>query len=220
MFAAYFDTPFGAINLSFASGQNAAITEAPPTLRSFPDAQLFSWSSAQLNADLLLVALAPELPPAMEVAHCHAAVWCVRAHTDLDACTFEARWAPTASPPDGGPSSGQFLNALTWSDDSTEVSLGAPDAEGLLGYQRAGIGLPTAWRELLSAEDPASVSIEDYLADGLRLRLPRLRPHETATMHFVVAWADAVKDEDAPWFAVDLAPAVIRSCLDRMSKEH
>jgi hypothetical protein len=219
MFASYFDTPFGKIDLSLLASPNSGRTEASPARRALRGAELVSWSAAHVDADLLLLALQPELPAGLAVTHCHAAVWRVRAHTSVDACTFEARWARTASPPDGGPSSGQFLNALTWSDDLTELSLGAPDAEGLVSYERAGIGLPAAWAGLLSVDDPASVSIEDYLSDGLRLRLPGLQPHESATIHFAVAWADAAANEDAPWFAVDIGPPVIRSCLDRMSNE-
>lgn len=219
MFASHLETPFGAIVLSLVASSGEIAPDTKPTLRSLPDGQLVSWSSPLLTAELLLVALQPELPEGMQVSASHAAVWRVQARAVIEGLTFEARWAPSAHPPNGGPSSGQALNAITWSDESTELSLGAPDAEGLLRYKSAGVGLPGTWRTLLDVNDPSNVRIEDYLSDGLRLRLPGLQEFEIGHTHFAVAWADADKQEDAPWFAVDLGSVVIRQCLDRMSNE-
>jgi hypothetical protein len=155
----------------------------------------------------------------MEVEACRVALWEVRARAATGPCVFEARWAAGVTPPEGGPSSGQRLNALTWWRGPVTLALGAPDAEGLLHYGAAGVALPAGWRAAVDVPDPAALSIEAYTATGLQLRLPGLAPGEAAYLHFAVAWAERAEHEDAPWFAVDLGPEAIRGCLARMSAE-
>jgi hypothetical protein len=214
----YFDTPFGHIELSFSTNSVRTASEADVFISSPPDGRVFSWTGAPVHAELLIARAWPELPPGLAVESCYVAVWHVRARVPTAPCAFDARWAAGARPPRGGPTSGQALNALTWSNESIELSLGAPDAEGLAGYHRAGIPLPTAWRELLDVDDLTRVQVEDYFTDGLRLRLPGLSPGESACAHFAVAWANAA-NKDAPWFAVDLGPPIVRLYLDQMSNE-
>jgi hypothetical protein len=63
-------------------------------------------------------------------------------------------------------------------------------------------------------DDPSSVVIEEYLRDGLSIRLPELRPAEIAQLHFAVAWADRTRQSDAPWFAVDVPPKRLASIIE------
>lgn len=211
--AAALETPLGAIDLSFSAGAAHVGGLAQVAFRVGSRARVLVWDLPQLRAELLVVALHPELPPGMAVDGCRAGLWRVRADIDLDECAFGACWAAGRVPSIGGPSSGQMLAALTWRDGHVEVSLGAPDAEGLGAYERAGLGLPVSWRTMVLVEDPPLVVIEEYLPDGLRLRLPGLRAGEVGQMHFAVAWTDAGAQRDAPWFAVDILPGQILSTL-------
>ena len=142
----------------------------------------------------------------MAVQGCVAAVWRIHAKGPIGEWTFDARWAPGSVRAEGGPSSGQGLVASTWYHGPTVVSVGAPDAEGLANYERAGLSLPITWQALVGVDDLSQVFIEEYLPDGLRLRLPELRSGEVGQVHFAVAWADAAAHEDASWFAIDVPP--------------
>jgi hypothetical protein len=204
MMGAFFTTPFGRLDLSARAGQKQ-IGGAPKSLGSLePDGHILSWLVPEFDAELVIAPLPTQLPPTMTVTASRVAIWRILALADVGPLVFSARWAPDAMVPSGGPDSGQALNALTWGTESIELSLGAPDAEGLIRYEETGVQFPQSWRSLLETDDLTTVHVEDYFADGLSIRLPSLRRGETAHMHFAVAWTDAPTDDAASWFAVDV----------------
>jgi len=219
MAGSFVTTPFGRLDFSFQAGLVRA-GGAPETVRSAtPDGRILGWLFPEFDAQLLLAPLSSQLPPGMTVTASLVAVWRILALAEIGPCVFEATWAPAVNLPDGGPDSGQALNALTWGNESVELSLGAPDAEGLVRYDKVGVQLPRSWRTLLQTQDLTTIHIEDYFANGLRVRLPSLIRGETAHMHFAVAWADPPTGDPASWFAVDVGANSLRPLLDRMSNE-
>ena len=207
-------TPLGTIELSLAGGAIRVAGIAPATLRVSTHARVHVWDHPDFRAELLVATINPEVPPSLVVAGCQVGLWRVRAVTEIDRCVFDAVWRAGSTPAEGGPSSGQGLAALTWSVGRLEVSLGAWDAEAMAWNARAGFSLPTAWRAVIDVDDPSNVIIEEYLNDGLRLRLPGLCPGELGQVHFAAAWADTAAQSSAAWFAVDLSAGQILTVLE------
>ena len=83
------------------------------------DLHAVGWLFSEFEAELLLAPVTSPVPPDMTISAGHTALR-VRALTDIGPCVFDAKWAPRANVPEGGPDSGQALNAMTWGNESVE----------------------------------------------------------------------------------------------------
>jgi hypothetical protein len=137
---------------------------------------VFVWSADGGQVELLLTRPALALPEGMRVDGAVAAVWRVRPTTDG---VFDATiaWNGDTAPTNGGPESGENLDAQSWTDGRTCVMLGLPD------YR-----LGTSYRP-----------------DGFRVSR-RLERGINAESHVVCAWVAEPRRDDSVWFAVDCTP--------------
>lgn len=78
------------------------------------------------------------LPPGMAIDGAAAAVWRAGLTPWPGPIIIRCVWTAGASWSDGGPESGENLDALTWTDGSTKVSVGLPDFGGATTYRRDG----------------------------------------------------------------------------------
>ena len=173
------DTPLGRLGLHL-------VTDAGPVA---PDATFATaggraacvWAeAAPARVELVLAEPALALPPGVAVAGAVAAVWRMRA-TGSGETTVRLRcdWAEGATWTAGGPDGGENLDAQTWTDGRTKVTVGLPDLGGATAYRRDGF-------EVAVAVGPGGAVFQT---------------------HFACAWGPDVPDDAATWFAADLTPA-------------
>jgi hypothetical protein len=216
MSAPFVETPMGRIEFVLAVGPVSLDGPSDEVTRDISGIEWYAWRRPPLHARLTIVPFAPELPAGMRTSGAFIALWELRAQAATGPCLLEARWTTDVAIPHGGPSSGQYLNAVAWSQGNLTIALGGPDAAALLRYAAAGIQLPMSWRVAVDVPNPEAVSLEEYTAAGLRLRMPALGAGEVAYLHCAVAWANSADQEEAPWFAVDVSPEALRQCIAQM----
>ena len=191
---------------------------------------VLNWTLDDFTAELLLCRPRITLPEGMAVDDCWAAIWRLRAAMSRASMSggrpeFSCRWEPGYQWTEGGPHSGEGLDAQTWETDLAEVTVGTTDAEWLAGHAKLGF-LPPRWADLLDFNYSGIVPDTDtgkfdpviYLEDGFRIVLPTLEVGEMCQVQFLVAWASKAsggKAEDvgnySTWYAVDESPEKILS---------
>ena len=178
------------------------------------------WDLPQARVELLRASVRPRLPAGMQLDGCEAAVWRYRARSDGLALTLRCGWDILPEGADGGPESGQALDAQTWDVGSQSVTIGTEDSEWLAQRAARGLWMPQRLESELETADPYPVT---YLSDGLQITLPDLAQGEIGQVHFVVAWAKRLHEKDAStWFAVDMPPERIleqAGCIDVLSHQ-
>ena len=111
--------------------------------------RLFHWETDLFRAEFLLTPLAPSLPKGMQVDGYWACVWRVKAAADANALEFRCEWESDCIWTEGGPSSGEWLDAQTWDDGKVQVTVGTEDPESLASRATRGDLLPTRWAKTL-----------------------------------------------------------------------
>jgi hypothetical protein len=102
---------------------------------------------------------------------------------------------------DGGPESGEWLEAQTWKSDSYILSLGTDD--GVCLNSRADKNIIP--RRFVTSS-PDGLQWVSYTRNGLALEIPSLLSGETLEVRFSASWKNAPAASDlSTWFAVDLA---------------
>ncbi|MGW6932268.1 hypothetical protein ACWGE0_19590 [Lentzea sp. NPDC054927] len=138
------------------------------------------WSDVDLNP--VIGPAQAEVPGGFQPVTLWTATWRFAAHQAMSG--FQVVAGLTAGPDvDGGPESGERLDAVTFANASGTVSIGGPDEEYLLDV----LGVQCDVR---------------YLGDRtVSWRLPGFTPTGTAELTIAVAWSGP-GDTLATWFAV------------------
>ena len=205
------DTPSGNVALQASLGSWSTALTTADALENAAGSKILRWESAVGRAELLLCRPQISLPGDLEVSDCWAGLWRVSPYVDVDSCGFEARWQPGHSWSNGGPDSGQDLDAQTWTDGVVRVSMGTHDGTAVLARAQAGDGLPKIWGSAaaLRCIDAACSDLVRYDATSLFVPLPSLSVSEQAQIHFAIAWAPDIEHDASTWFAVDVQHAEI-----------
>ena len=201
-------TPVGPVLLDASFG-GTSVGE-PATYRPAPGVELLAWDTPSYRAELVFAEPDVLLPEDLTVVGVRAGVWRVRARQSIRECVFRAVLSvPPKTELVGGPSSGQFLDALEWRAGDWDIALGTQDFEGLV-VPPAPVQ-PRAWAALSENKDACMVSVVEYHDHGLAITLPAVEPGEVGQVHFIAAWSRALQDgENAAWYAVDAsAPMVL-----------
>lgn len=195
-------TPFGPLVLEVSVHRERQSDVIPEVFSdtSWPN-QGFVFPFAAARAELLICPLKPCLPPGRSVEQCWGCVLRVWAKIDHVNLTFCCRWADEVSQLDGGGNSGEYLEAQTWDDGVTEISLGTSDEEGL--FCRAGRELPSSWSQSPHAADMSGLYVHGIDNRGLRIAPPPLMKDESCELYFKVAWCKYSEENANSWFAVD-----------------
>lgn len=147
-------------------------------------------------------------PKNRSVDAAYAILICIQAKSDTTESVVQL-WVEVDSTL-GGPSPGEHLEALTWSNSTTEVSLGTQDNEYLSLRAVHSLGLPSRFAGLWSNSNPVS-----YLETGLAFKVPSLATGEEAILCATVAWvSDLPRNADSSWFAVDIGWQELKRLLD------
>lgn len=148
----------------------------------------------------------------MNVAGSTVGVWRLRSEKRCAAPNLTCRLSSVPEPIDGGPDSGQYLDATTWDSADARWSIGTQDADALYERSIADDRLPAEWaktfRRFVEPTSPAKAEYPvTYLRGGLQIRLPDLPAHTTVEVHQAAAWRETLSPDDvSTWWAVDLGP--------------
>lgn len=191
------DVPCGSFALAAAINDiELTQTIAPKSYRNGFGAEVTVWPNDLGRLELFRSSVTGQLYEGAKVDGCEAAIWRFRALSDGITPRFQCAWTSLPDKADGGPDSGQNLDALTWHIGSLCVSLGTEDSECLQEWARQG-KLPARWEQLIG---PNTVQ---YQREGLRVALPALDAGEICEVTFLVAWNTPTDDEDAStWVSV------------------
>jgi hypothetical protein len=126
-----FSTPLGRLDLELEVG---GVTIVPTATFTAGSRSVTVWS-APVRFELLLTRAPLSLPPGMAVAGALAAVWRVDA---AQSAIIRCQWAGGATWSEVGPETGENLDAQTWTDGRTKVTVGLPDYEAATTYRREG----------------------------------------------------------------------------------
>lgn len=179
---------------------------------------LLNWTLNDVTAELLLCR--PQLRCLTAWPWMIAGVWRLRAamlktFISGERPEFSCCWEPGYHWTEGGPNSGEGLDAQTWETDRAKVTIGTTDAEWLAGHAKRGV-LPPRWADLLDFNYGGIVPDIDtgkfdpvvYLENGFRIVLSPLESGEMCQVQFLVAWSSDV-DNVFTWFVVDQSPEEI-----------
>ena len=108
-----------------------------------------------------------------------------------------------------GPSSGQYLDAISYNDSKYQIHLGTEDGEVLMERAKARDWLPFRYSKYLNFDTQTRNihigSFTEYRERGFLTRVPNLRPGEKAYFHFILAGKHYDEDNVDAWLAVDMS---------------
>lgn len=144
---------------------------------------------------------APVLPAHMKVSECRIFKWKLKATEDRSSFKAVCKFKPTTKV-DGGPESGEYLDAQGWASEKHILSLGTDDSEYLNFRANKNI-IPKRF----ATNNPDGLSWVNYIDNGLEIEVPNLLKNEHIELRFSVAWKnkDPTKEDISTWYAVDLA---------------
>ncbi|MEV7026709.1 hypothetical protein [Kitasatospora sp. NPDC093558] len=218
------DTPFGAVTFATTIG-GATLPPLPDELFELPGGRTVArWKHHAARVELLLTPYDPELDPDEwgQLTDCRAAVWRIDAASPLRKVTFAAR-LPERLPDgaDAGWDGGQALAAITVDDDTTRLTLGGHDEEGICHAATQG-EVPCRWAELTGEVYRNSctgwgVDFGDH--HGMTWNLPPLEAGDHCELPVVAAWTAAEDDTANTWYAVLPSPTVLlRQVVDSVAR--
>jgi len=132
----------------------------------------------------------PNLPPGMSVRRVRAVLLQACSRIGFERLDFSCRLETDI---EGGPESGERLDALSWEGKHDLVAVGTEDGEALSGRM--------PWLEFIG--DP--LALVQYRTDGLNVPLKRIPAGVTIGLHYIVAEnSNPEPVECSAWYAVDI----------------
>ncbi|MEE1783699.1 hypothetical protein PUR71_12390 [Streptomyces sp. SP17BM10] len=208
------ETPFGAVAFATTIG-GTTLAPLPDERFELPGGRTVArWKHHAARVDLLLTPYDPELDPEVwgPLTGCLAAVWRIEAASPLGRVTFAAR-LPDRLPDgaDAGWDGGQGLAATTVGDDTTRLTLGGPDEEGIC-HAATAAEAPRRWAELIDEVHARTfttwgVDVGDH--HGMTWTLPPLEAGDHCELPVVAAWTRAEDETENTWSAVGVSSTVL-----------
>lgn len=166
------------IELDTALGQIRFSADAEPT------------SSGAYDLEFRVVEYQPVLPSGMSVRRVRAVLLKASSAKGLEYLDYRCEFDTDI---EGGPESGERLDAQSWEGEHDIVVIGTEDGEMLSARMR--------WIEV--SDDP--LALVQYQKDGLNVPLKGIPAEVTVTLHYVVAENSKPEPvECSAWFAVDV----------------
>ena len=190
--------PWGGFPVALSDAAGPCVLDAVDAWRLPSGASLATYRHPHLEAEVLVGAVTPRLPPDMSVLGCVATVIDVRCLTDLGKLSFQCWWDDVPPGVHGGPNCGEGLDAITWRTGSAVVSLGTEDGELLRSRAERGQGLSRS----LAAQ--LGFHTVEHDPNGLRVPFSNVPAGSVLRLQFLLAWHDRYSDESpSTWFAVE-----------------
>ena len=195
-------TPLGSMVFSIHANQ-VLLTPEESRCFSFPDGGLlYQWRNHYFDLELLFCLNPVVVPTGYVLDRCWGVFLRANARESLELIFCGKRSETGGEGFAGGGDTGECLEAMTWDDGKTTVSLGTGDDEFL--YQQCGESLPERWRQMLPQNNGTSKFVRPISNRGIEIVPPRLAGGEYCELGFAVAWGGPYdRERPATWFAVD-----------------
>jgi hypothetical protein len=192
------ETPAGLLKTGFEC-ECHCISGESVVLQGADDHSSLRKEEAGLSAELVVGPLEPHLPPGMKVDFCVAAIWRIGAKVHLANLRFWCERIQSEGEEDGGPSSGEGLDAIDWQVGDLVLSVGTEDGEYLGRRAAHADGMPS---RLVGELHYGTV---EYEPNSLTVPLSGADKLEVIEIQFIVAWAPGLASGEfvSTWFAVD-----------------
>ncbi len=189
-------TPLGTISYTTQVGRLDLDDVQSSCYSAGDDSCLFMWKLPVAKVEFLL--FRPATPPNHQgrFSDTWAGIWRIKALCPIDACYFSCRWQEGYSWTHGGPDSGEGLDAQTYDDGETVVTIGTEDSQYVGNRAENGDWMPIR----LKPSDPHNFAV--YLPDGLRICCSGLETDDRCQFQYIIAWAQK-NDDVGHWLAVD-----------------
>ncbi|WIV60288.1 hypothetical protein [Amycolatopsis nalaikhensis] len=166
-------------------------------------ARLSRWRHRAVRLDVLAGPSVPRLPDGFPPVTRETTIFRVLARESLDEFVVQAELTGVPGDAEGGPSTGERLDAFTVENADAVVSVGGPDVETLRHCSRAGQHVPPYWSGQL-ADDAVELT-----GTTITWQLPAVERGDYAELWVSVAWSEP-SEQPGTWFAVDIDPARVR----------
>jgi hypothetical protein len=203
------ETPLGSITSGMSIDSTPVTTSSPSTsLMLQDDGWCQQWVTPQ--GTVAQLCCRPTMLRAYweQVQDCWAILW--RAHFThaVEQVICETTWISQVSNYEGGPDSGEGLEAQTWYTPTTILSLGTEGEDMLFIRAQGNDRLP---QRLLTHARPelGILPLVQYNEQGLSIMFTELEADEEIQVHFVIAWSNNTPDSIATWNAVNLSASQI-----------
>jgi hypothetical protein len=162
---------------------------------------LISYANSNVILELALCEPTIRLPEHMDVEKVFGIVWRIKPLTENIRCRFITKIKIEKF--NGGPDSGEDLDAITWDVDQYRATLGTQDNIAIVRRSINNDLMPNGIYDY---------EFINYLKNGLQVNIPNLIKNDITQVHFVVVW-NKRKDEDdvSTWFAADMSSKDILS---------
>jgi len=197
------ETPLGAITSSLAVDSHLLTFENASHFYSLEtDGFAARWELSSGVAEVVISRPSLIREDWEEITDCWAFLWRFKTLQPVKKLIVEGSWMSGYAWSDGGPDSGQNLDAQTWDDGQTTVSLGTEGDDALFVRAEANDWLPQ--RFVHQSTDEYTLSLVRYLDKGLAIDFGKVFPNELVQAHFVVAWSPYNAESMGTYNAVEL----------------
>jgi hypothetical protein len=162
---------------------------------------LISYANSNVILELALCEPTIRLPEHMDVEKVFGIVWRIKPLTENIRCKFITNI--DIKKVNGGPDSGEDLDAITWDVDQYRATLGTQDNIAIVRRSINNDFMPNGIHDY---------EVVHYLNNELQVYIPNLIKNDISQVHFVLSWTKR-KDEDdvSTWFAADMKTEEILS---------
>lgn len=198
-------TPLGTLQTGLTAGERRMPSQPTPADPGTP----MVFEGAGLRAQCLVEPCAPDLPDGMRIAGGCRVKWTFDALRAAAPAAVSWVWAEDRLWTDGGASSGQYFDGMTYSNDRHAATIGTRDGDWLAHAAAEGSHVPRRFEEEIDLEFYMLHWVR-YRGEGLVVNVPALEKGERIEVFLSAAWRDREPDEDegadaSTWFAADLA---------------
>jgi hypothetical protein len=147
----------------------------------------------------------------MSVESSNGWIWKITKINDVkEQLRIELKLNDAAAGTTGSVQSGEFLDALTFENETQQLSLGTEDNEVMQIRARENDWMPARLEKALKLWEPGTPAFTNYTETGFESFIPELLENERIYLHFLAAGNSRKKSTDYPdeddgstWYAVD-----------------
>jgi hypothetical protein len=192
------DTPLGKIFTTLAVEETSigAFENCSYFLES--GARIIAFEHYDFIAELLICRPKMFLPEGLLINDCWAFLWRLKAINIITLPSFNVHWSDNHTWINTDIESGEHLNAISFFNNETKVTIGTQDEEVLMARAKL--------NELMPNKFDSNIEPVEYLKDGLRVSIPSLDPKDICQIQFLIAWEENLETNVGAWYAVDNLP--------------
>lgn len=190
------ETPLGMLAFDICINNYAVSSVKPKNIYQLIDGgKVYVWNNVLFNAELLICRPQLNIPQEMKIDDCWVGIWRLEVCQDNSLCIYSCvleknkrvNWSPN---------SGEHLDAQTWDDGNTYITVGTEDGERLATRAIKGEIMPSRLTQQIN-----NLGLVQYSEKGLSVPIPHLVKGDICQIHFTASWG---KSEVDTWYAAGI----------------